>query len=42
MGIFLIPISIIFFNPKILVFLFYTKNSLTQEVKCEKVSFRKP
>ena len=37
--IFLIPLSITFLNPKILSFLFSTKNSLTAwEVKCEKIS----
>ena len=32
---FLIPLSITFLNPKILGFLFSTKNSLTWEEKCE-------
>ena len=32
----LIPLSIIFLNPKILGFLFFTKNSLTWGVKCKK------
>ena len=32
---FLIPLSITFLNPKILGFLFPTKNSLTWGVKCE-------
>ena len=41
MRIFLIPLSIIFSNPKVLGFLFSTKNSLTQEVKCEKINFKK-
>ena len=40
--IFLIPLSITFLNPKILGFLFSTKNSLTVwGVKCEKLNFRK-
>ena len=38
---FLIPLSITFFNPKILGFLFPTKNSLTWDAKCEKSNFRK-
>ena len=41
MKIFLIPLSITFFNPKILGFLFSTSNSLTWGVKCEKFNFRK-
>ena len=41
MIIFLIPLSIIFSNPKVLGFLFSTKNSLTLEVKCEKINFKK-
>ena len=32
---FLLPLSITFLNPKMLGFLFSTKNSLTWEVKCE-------
>ena len=39
--IFLIPLSITFLNPRILGFLFWTKNSLTWTVKCEKFNFRK-
>ena len=40
--IFLIPLSMTFLNPKILGFLFSTKNSLTAwEVKCKKLNFRK-
>ena len=39
MKIFLIPLSITFLNPKIILgFLFSTKNSLTQRVKCEKLN----
>ena len=38
---FLIPLSIAFFNSKILGFLFSTKNSLTWAVKCEKLNLRK-
>ena len=34
--IFLIPLYIAFLSPKILSFLFTTKNSLTWGVKCEK------
>ena len=37
----LIPLSITFLNPKILGFLFSTKNSLTWGLKCEKLNFRK-
>ena len=37
----LIPLSIAFLNPKILGFLFTTKNSLTWGVKYEKLNFRK-
>ena len=32
---FLIPLSVAFLNPKILAFLFCTKNRITWEVKCE-------
>ena len=39
--IFLIPISFAFLHPKILGFLFSTKNSLTLGVKCEKSNFKK-
>ena len=41
MRIFLIPLSIAFFNPKIVGFLFSTINSLTWGVKCEKLNLRK-
>ena len=37
----LIPLSTTFLNPKILGFLFSTKNSLTWGVKCEKLNSRK-
>ena len=36
---FLIPLSIAFLNPKMLGFLFSTKNSVTWEVKCENKSY---
>ena len=39
--IFLIPLSITFFNLKILGFLFSTKNRLTWGMKHEKLDFRK-
>ena len=38
---FLIPLSVTFLNPKILGFLFCTKNSLTWGVKCEKKKKKK-
>ena len=37
----LIPLSITFLNPKILGFLFCTKNSLSLGVKCEKKKKKK-
>ena len=41
MRILLIPFFITFLNPKILGFLFSTKNSPTRGVKCEKSNYRK-
>ena len=41
MRIFFIPLSITFSSPKVLGFLFSTKNSLTLEVKCEKINLKK-
>ena len=38
---FFIHLSITFFNPKILGFLFLTKNSLAWGVNCEKIKFQK-
>ena len=37
--IFLIPLSIIFLNPKVLGFLFSMKNRLTWGVKCGKLNY---
>ena len=39
--IFLISLSMTYFNPDILSFLFSTKNSLAWGLKCEKLNFRK-
>ena len=39
--IFVFPLSVTFLNPKILGFLFSTKNSPTWVVRCEKIKFRK-